>query len=69
MQHVHGVHVGQSLEQLVQDEADCLGLEAIWRFFEHFEEVVLNVFENEVHYAFLAEGLFELDYIGMLQHL
>lgn len=69
VQHVHRVHVGQSLEQLVQEQPDCFGFEAIWRFFEQFEQVVLNVFEDEVHYALLAERLFQFDDIGMLQHL
>lgn len=68
MNDVQGVHVGESLQKLVHEEADELGLESVGGFLQNFEEVVLDVLEYEVDDPFLAEGLLELHDVGMLQH-
>ena len=66
---VQRVHVGEALQKLVHVEPDELGIEAVLGLLQHFEQVVLHVLEDEVDDALLAEGLLELDDVGVLEHL
>lgn len=45
MNDVEGVHVGQSLEELIHEEADEFRLESVGGFLQNFEKVVLDVLE------------------------
>jgi len=64
-----GVDVGQSLQQLVDEQPDQLRLQPIPRLLQHLQQIVLHILEHQVHNALLAEGLLQLHNGGVFQHL
>ena len=64
---VEGVHVGQSLEQLVHEQSDHIRRQAIGGFLQHFQQVVLDVLKDQVDDAFFAEGFLEFDDVGVFE--
>lgn len=65
MDDVVAVHVSESLDELIDDIFNQLRLQSVRAFFEHFEEVVLNVFENQINDSFSPEGIPQFDDIGI----
>ena len=68
MDYIERVHIRQTFEKLVHKQSDVLGLQPIWWFFQHLKQVVLDVLEDEVDYAFFAKSFLELYDVGVLEH-
>ena len=62
MDNVFGVEVLQTFDYFIDEEVDERGLESVFISFDEVEESVLEVFEDEIDFAFLFEGLLDSDY-------
>lgn len=62
------MHIGQPLEQLIDEPTDKFRFEATGRPLQDFKQIVLHVLENQKHDSSLPEGLFELDNVLLVEH-
>lgn len=69
MDDVLGVEVLEALDDLVDDAADELSLEAVFVFLDEVEQVAIEVFEDKVDLSLFLEGLFDANHVISFQHL
>ena len=68
MDDVFGVQVLQTFYYFVDEKVDQGRLESVFVSFDEVQEVVLEVFEDEIDLAFLFEGLLNSDHEVTFEH-